>query len=195
MDDLLQALPPEMREEAERRWQERQRQLAATAPQESPEPIAEEETEAVAPAETGDAGCGLRVLDTNADGSISGADRQWRFLRLWFDDGDGEVSELEIESLYDLGVRQIDTGLGFYVDTDGDSEDIDTGDRIELAAVGIGNADRRRGVLVVDADRLARGGLLTLTDAAGAPLSGYQALGPGTLLVDASGNGVPAVCP
>ena len=51
------------------------------------------------------------------------------------------------------------------------------------------------GVLVVDADRLARGGLLTLTDAAGTPLSGYQPLGPDTLLVDARGNGEPAVCP
>jgi hypothetical protein len=211
IEDLLSVLPPEVQEEVERRWRDQQavsaptpeagsesRETAMEATMETePVPPAPEQQTELPTAETAEAlpPCGgFLLFDTNGDGLISGADRQWRFVRLWFDAGDGTLEETELESLFDLGVRQIDVGLRFYTNVDGDSEDVDAGDVIELTQVGRGNATRRRGALVIEADRLARGGVLVLIDSDGNSLSGYQPLGSGTLLADGDDVHHPLVC-
>ena len=138
---------------------------------------------------------GFHLLDTNGDGLVSGGDRQWRFLRLWFDNGDENLEEAELESLFERGVRQIDVNLRFYTNEDGDSEDVDAGELIELIQVGTGNSPRRTGVLVINSDRLTRDGVLTFFGSDGDPLSGYQPLDAGSFLAGETGDRVPVICP
>jgi hypothetical protein len=218
---LLETLPPETRAEVERRWRERQQEPGQipVAPPVSPprdevptpvepppedlvpQPPVEEspsvaaEVSEVADTVVGDSLCGgFPLLDSDRNGLISGGDRQWRFLRLWFDNGDGRVDETEIESLFTLGVQAIDVGLRFYVNTDGDSEDVDVDEYIRLRNVGKRGQRRRIGTLVVDGDRLARDGVMALTDPGGGALTGYQPLGSDTLLLPTDGRPTPVLC-
>lgn len=135
---------------------------------------------------------GVYRWDTNEDDLLSGGDRQWRFLRLWFDaDNDGSVDEDELESLFDLGVRMIDVELAYYLNDQGDKEDIDVDDRVWLRQVGKG---RRSGALVIDADRLVRDGRIWLTDADNVQLTGIQPLRPGIFLETKEGEKMPLLC-
>ena len=228
IQELLAALPPDVRDEVERRWAESQLPMPSVPAEpvppiedgmpepgdveisvppvpvdETPDiPLPEEEPMAdpgdQLPEPVADAGpaCGgFRWFDTIGDELVSGADRQWRFLRLWFDNGDGVTQEEELGSLFDLGVRMIDVDLRFYLDDEGNSEDVDAGERIELSLIGKGSAARPVGVLVIESDRLARGQVFTLTDLEGNALSGYQPLGAGTRLEDSAGQQTPIVCP
>lgn len=222
IEDLLTALPPEVRQEVERRWRDRLPTTEDLQPESTTgdegsvtetEPV--ESTVEVAPivdaipvvepvptpspseeiAESQLPCGGFHLFDTNGDGMISGADRQWRFLRLWFDNGDRNLDETELGSLFELGVRQIDVNLQFYTNEEGDSEDVDAGELIELIQVGTGNSPRRTGVLVINSDRLARDGVLTLSGSEGGPLSGYQPLDAESFLAGETGARIPLICP
>lgn len=222
MEDLLKSLPEEMLLELEKRWEEQQSEpptlepepdqvqesdpttpstgegstavptetepVVVVAPDQSP--TAEEPISALSPP------CGgFHLFDTNEDSLVSGGDRPWRFLRLWFDtDGDGAVSDLEIESLFDLGVRQIDVALRFYNSAAGDSEDVDVDELIWLRGVGKKIGSDRSGVLAIATDRLASDGRWKISDAQQAHLTGYQPLGTNTFLETEQGDRYPVVC-
>jgi len=218
IEDLLEILPEDVRQEVEQRWRERQAEkpedtdaAAELTPESGPEsepvidrqtaseaePIVEDENSSAEElvAETAPPCGGFHWFDTNQDSLVSGGDRQWRHLRLWFDNnGDGELEDAEIESLFELGVRQIDVGLRFYNNDEGDSEDVDVDDLIRLQRVGKGGANRRSGALVVAAERLARDGRSRLTDTEGTQLSGYQTLGSTTVLETSDGKRSPVLC-
>lgn len=139
--------------------------------------------------------CGtLTPLDSNEDGVLSGADRYWRYLRLELDGGAGMESQGPA-SLYDLGIRTIDVELKFYATPDKERGDIDVGEAIHIELVGKGRLAGESGVLVIDADRLARGGEVQLVDGSGTPLAGFQALRPGLALETTDGSRLPLLCP
>jgi len=199
IEDLLDALPQEVREEVERRWLEQQ--AASTAEPQPSEPEAVTAlppatvTPTPEPAAAAEPPCGrFYLLDSNEDTLVTGGDRQWRFLRLWFDNGDSNLEESEIESLFDLGVRAIDVELRFYTNDEGQAEDIDVDDLIWLRLVGDNKSGSRSGALVVEADRLARGGILRLTDTQGTVLSGFQPLGAEYFLETEDGVRIPVLC-
>jgi hypothetical protein len=215
---LLESLPPETRAEVERRWRDRQpppvepslpepaepptievpTPTATLPPEVLPQPQVETPAEPMmekAETTVDEPICGgFQLLDSDHNGLVSGADRQWRFLRLWFDNGDGQPEDDEIESLYTLGVEAIDVGLRFYTNSSGDSEDIDIDDTIQLRNVGKRGQRRRIGTLVVDSDRLARDGVVTLTDLQGYPLTGVQPLSGDRSLALAGGPPTPISC-
>jgi len=223
IEDLLEILPDDVRQEVERRWQESlaaenagEESLSTTtsgeAPQTEPELAAEVALEDepalenlpataegasvqedfVTPQQSPPCG-GFHLFDSNEDMMISGGDRQWRFLRLWFDDnGNGAIEESEIRSPFELGVRHIDVALRFYVNDQGESEDVDVDDLIWLRMVSKGQ--QRSGALVVDADRLVKDGRLWLTDASSGRLSGLQPLDPNGLLATREGAIHPLLC-
>ena len=198
-ESLLEALPPDLREEVERRWQELQAtSLEVPAAEESqseptvaapPEPDAGPEDFAPVPAEiaaspepTPASGpdaelepaleseaaqvlsepakeCdSLGPLDTNSDGVISASDRNWRYLRLRADMGSKSNSMGDLESLYDLGFREIDVNLRFYKLADGFTGDITLDDRIRFELLSKRKSGRRSMILFIQASRLARGG-------------------------------------
>lgn len=226
IEDLLEILPEDLRQEVEKRWREDQ----AGRPDEAPigalpgpepeidptlaerpsgepateselQPVREPEATLEVPADEPAATAvvppcgGFHLLDTNEDSVVSGGDRQWRYLRLWFDDnGNGSLEEEEIDSLFELGVRQIDVGLRFYINDEDDSEDVDVDDHIWLRRVGKGSAKRRSGALAVDVDRFVRDGRFWLTDDDGVQLTGYQPLGPAVLLHTNDGVQFPLLC-
>jgi hypothetical protein len=139
------------------------------------------------------AGCAaLGVFDSNGDDSISGLDRYWRYFKLWIDDGDGVIELTELSGLYDAGVAGLSTSLRSYIAAAGDSGDVWVGQVITLDLLGKTN---RQAVLVIDADRLARGGELELRDSADAALTGWQALGAATRVFSSEGDVRPLLCP
>jgi hypothetical protein len=222
IEDLLEILPDDVRQEVEQRWLESlvdeiegEEGLSTTsgdAPQTEPDLVSEavsadEPASEPPPGTEGEASVpedpvtppppppcgGFHLFDSNEDMMISGGDRQWRFLHLWFDDnGNGAIEESEIHSPFELGVRQIDVALGFYVNDQGESEDVDVDDLIWLRMVRKGQP--RSGALVVDADRLVKDGRLWLTDASSGRLSGLQPLDPNGLLATREGAIHPLFC-
>ncbi len=219
---LLESLPPELREEVERRWLELQAAevqpepvAGAAAPDPAPKPAPEPElqlepgpeSEPVVPSEVKPEPepepepepareCdSLGPLDTNGDGVISAGDRNWRYLRLRTEQGGRSASLGDLESLYDAGVREIDVNLGFYKLADGLAGDITVDDRIRLALIGKRKSTRQSTILFIQASRLARAGNLQLVDASGALLAGDQPLAPGMALLTAEGKRLPILCP
>ena len=153
------------------------------APESKPEP-------AVVPV------CGTLIpFDSNDDGVLSGADRYWRYLRLKLEGGGTGVEAEGPSSLYELGIRTIDVNLKFYTTPDKERGDIDVDEAIHFELVGNGRLVGEFGVLVVDADRLARGGEIQLVDGSGTLLAGVQALRPGLELETADGSRLPLLCP
>lgn len=220
IESLLKALPPEMREEIESRWRERQQaelpiaetELPPTIPSSDPsvseqpaplepsQPTAESPVPETAPEPAPSleprATCGtLGPLDTNEDGLISGGDRYWRYLRLWFDNGNGTLEEAEIESPFSLGIRQIDVGMGSFKDSDDAVGDIDVDDLVRLHLHSRGRSGTRTGVLIIEAGRLARGDELWLVDSSGTKLANYQPLTTELAFEFADGNRHPLSCP
>ena len=245
-ESLLQTLPPELREEVERRWLELQSPPAevvaeevqqdqpfvetpsgpaipvaaeAPAPQSDlppqpdvesqptlePEPeleatVTSEEDSGPAPEsvpepEPAKECDSLGPFDTNGDGVISAADRNWRYLRLRADMG-GRSSEIgDLESLYDLEIREIDVNLRFFKMADGATGDISVDDRIRFEVRGKRRSSRRTMILFIQASRLARGGALWVVDRSGSRLAGDQPLAPGMALQDADGQRLPILCP
>lgn len=223
-DELLKALSPELRDEVERRWEELQAappedlgegasdpvssiadspEPDDTAPVPEPElePEAEDQSPAVSevvsepepePAKECDS---LGPLDTNGDGVISATDRNWRYLRLRADMGGRSTNMVELESLYDLDIREIDVNLRFYKLSDGAAGDIFIDDRIRFELLGKRKSSRRSMILFIQASRLARSGELQLVDSSGALLAGDQPLAPGVALQTAEGSRLPLLCP
>ena len=135
----------------------------------------------------------LRPLDGNGDNLITGADRYWRHLHLWSDDGDGTVEKGEVERLFSHGIRALDVDLRTYKTAKGDVEDvwIDGQVRFELYRRG---RRQRSGLLMLDADGLLRGDDFRLLDTAGSVLTGMQTLRPGLRLEAADGTLYPLLC-
>ena len=137
----------------------------------------------------------LGPLDTNGDGVISASDRNWRYLRLRADMGGRSTNMVELESLYDLDIREIDVNLRFYELDDGAAGDIFIDDRIRFELLSKRKSGRRSMILFIQASRLARGGSLRLVDGSGALLAGDQPLAPGVALQTAEGSRLPLLCP
>jgi hypothetical protein len=245
---LLEALPPELKREVERRWLELQTAAAEVVAEEAPQdesivetpsepaiPVAAEATDPPSdlppppepdsqptlepepeleptvtseevsepapesmpepepePAKECDS---LGPFDTNGDGVISAADRNWRYLRLRADMGGRSTDMGDLESLYDLEIREIDVNLRFYKLSDGAAGDIFIDDRIRFDLLGKRKSSRRSMILFVQASRLARSGELQLVNSSGALLAGDQPLAPGVALQTAEGSRLPLLCP
>ena len=159
------------------------------APESEPSVISEVEPE---PAKECDS---LGPFDSNGDGVISASDRNWRYLRLRADIGGKSTSMGDLESLYDLGIREIDVNLRFYKSDDGAAGDIFIDDRIRFKLLSKRKSVRRSMILFIQASRLARGGSLRLIDGSGALLAGDQPLAPGVALQTAEGSRLPLLCP
>ncbi len=140
----------------------------------------------------------LLALDENGDGKVSSADRYWRYVYLWTDrNGDGRLQEREVESAYDRKVREIAVSLETFIRAKGNLGEIRVEDQIVLDLRGDGFSQRSRGddgVLVVDADALARGDGPRLLAAGGEPLAGYQAFRAG-LRLEVAGVVTELSCP
>lgn len=205
IEDLLEALPPELRQEVERRWEVRR------SPDRGPtDEIAEPKVEPPAlppPADTeaGDLArseeptaavlCShFKILDDNADDRVSGGDRYWRYLRLWNDDGDSRLTDSEIESLLQYGVKSLEVGLRSYMRADGSTGELDLADVLYLILESGKDATEGRRVLLLDASRLARGED-RLVDSDGGLLTGWIPIGRGLFLQSAEGMRAPLVCP
>ncbi len=163
-------------------------------PPPSPPRAAEEapaEPEPTPPAEPAPPRCGtLNVLDTNGDGRVSGADRYWRYLSLWKDDGDGSPEDAEVRSLYRHDVRHFSARLYSYTT----AKDADRGVWVEEAIYFDLPGRKARAALAIDAGRLARGGELWLEDSTGARLDGLQVLRSGLTWVGADGERTDVLC-
>jgi len=249
-ETLLETLPPELREEIERRWLELQNPPAEVVAEEAPqeEPIVETPSEPAIPvaAEATDPQpdlppppgpdsppmlepepefeptvtseevsepapegmpepepepepakeCdSLGPFDTNGDGVISAADRNWRYLRLRADMGGRSADMVDLESLYDLEIREIDVNLRFFKMADGATGDIFVDDRVRFELLGKRKSSRRTKILFIQASRLARGGALWVVDRSGSLLAGDQPLAPGMALQTAAGKRLPLLCP
>lgn len=191
LQELLEDLPPEARQEVERRWR-RERGLEPMAPAETgagrPESVVKPEPEIVpepsAPAvvarptpssepTVAAPACGtLAVLDSNGDGAITAADRYWRYLSLWKDDGDGVIEESELRSLYRHGIRRVSSRLYSYTTAKGVEGGVWVEDSIYFDLPGRGSP----AVLAINAGALARGDDLRLEDRAGVAQQGFQEL-------------------
>jgi len=138
----------------------------------------------------------MAAFDTNEDGVVSAGDRYWRYLRLWTDNGNGSVDEeLEIKSLYELEIREIRVELDYYGLPDNVSGDIRVGDEVQLVLVDPKRNSTSHATLVVQADRMSRGGNIWLADHSGQVLSGYQSVGPAIVATTQDGEHLPLVCP
>ena len=225
LEALLSTLPPDLRQEVERRWQARSEEPADTTPSPSApsEPTAEvaqpvpeqaeisESLEEPAAEVVADESASipeqatpsepecvhLAAFDTNGDRVISAGDRYWRYLRLWTDNGDGVVDEdLEIGSLFTLDIRDIRVELDYYSQPDDLTGDILVQDaEVKLLLDDAKGRPTKRATLVVQADRLSRGGEIRLTDASSRVLSGYQPIGPEVFTETEDGERLPLVCP
>ena len=224
LEALLSALPPELREEVERRWQERREaseretpippDLSSPSPDvaesveerdESPETVSEPAVEVVTesvvetlePASPSEPECvHLAAFDTNGDGVVSAADKYWRYLRLWTDNGDGVVDEdLEIESLFELDIREIRVELDYYSQPEDVTGDIELQDAVTLLLDDSRGRTPKAATLVVQADRMSRGGEIWLADPSGRVLTGYQPIGPSAFTETEEGTRQPLLCP
>jgi hypothetical protein len=199
IDRLLAELSPEAQVELERR--SREPLPGAGAPPAEPAapaaPVLPSAPDTVgpitgspAPQPTGPR-CGtLEILDTNEDGVISGTDRNWRYLSLWRDDGDGLVEKPEVESLFEHGIRRVSARLLSYVT----AKDVEGGVWVEDAIYFDLPGRQGRAKLVIDAGGLARGDRLWLEDDAGERLVGVLALTSGMTWVAAGGDPVAVLC-
>ena len=137
----------------------------------------------------------LAAFDSNNDRVVSAGDRYWRYLRLWNDNGDGIVDEeLEIDSLYELGIREIRVELDYYGLPNNVSGDITVGDQVQLILVDPKRNSAAPATLVVQAGRIARGGEIWIADESGAVLDGYQTIGPAIVAETSEGDRLPLVC-
>jgi hypothetical protein len=137
----------------------------------------------------------MAAFDTNADRIVSPGDRYWRYLRLWTDNGDGIVDEeLEIDSLFELDIREIRVELDYYGLRGDVSGDIRVGDQVQLVLIDPRRNSSAPATLVVQAGRMARGGYIWLADSSGQVLDGYQAVSPAIVAETDDGRRLPLVC-
>lgn len=137
----------------------------------------------------------LAAFDSNHDRVVSASDRYWRYLRLWSDNGDGIVDEeLEIDSLYELGIREIRVELDYYGLPNNVSGDITVGEQVQLILIDPKRNSAAPATLVVQAGRMARGGEIWIADQSGTVLDGYQSIGPTIVAETSGGQRLPLVC-
>jgi len=190
LDRILEELPPELRAEYERRLAARPDTPPPPEPAAPQPPPASEPEPAPEPAAP-EPRCGdLTILDSNGDGALTGLDRNWRYLALWKDDGDGEIDEKEVRSLFRHEIRRLGVRLVSYTTSKDADGAVWTEDRIYFDLPGRAS----QAVLVIDAGRLARGDELWLEDSTGSRLSGYQPLRAGIYWVFSSGERTPVLC-
>jgi hypothetical protein len=143
----------------------------------------------------------LEPFDTREDGRIDSGDRYWRYLYLWTDaDGDGEVAEREVRSVYEAGIRNISARLDRFEDKDGSGGLIRVGRWVVLDPLGDGfsgdiTGRTDDGALAVDASALGRFSGPRLLGPDGRPLEGMQPLRAGLSLREASGRVIELTCP
>ena len=138
----------------------------------------------------------LDHLDSNEDGRISSHDRYWRHLYLWADsNGDGQVQDGEVESAYELDVREISVNLDTFVRKKGNIGEIRVTDRLvfDTGSDGFGGADDR--VLVVEASKIKRGTGPEIFSASGESLEGYQPFQEGWRIKQDGGESTVLACP
>lgn len=142
-------------------------------------------------------GCNfLEVFDENQDGRVTSLDRYWRHLYLWSDaDGDGQVQDGEVESVYARNIRELATDLTIFVRKKGSLGEVrvETYPRLDVRGDGFGGGDD--GILVVDATRLKRGDGPDLRSATGDSLEGFQPFQAGQSIRYHEGQVVELVCP
>jgi hypothetical protein len=205
IDELVEALPPEARERLARRLagtpEPSPRDTAAEIPVAAAEPEPEPETQPpsqpVRRRLTRGPYCNfLEVLDSNQDGKVSAMDRYWRHLYLWADaDGDRQVDEGEVQSAYDLDVREIAVDLDTFLFKKGHIGEMRVADLVTLdvRGDGLGSGDDR--VLVVDATKLGRGSGPRISSASGEPLEGFQPFQEGWRIEHDGGQVTVLECP
>lgn len=221
LDELLESLPPELREAVEKRLDTPRspapppssppssRSLSPPAPpvtDPSPPPPPEvapppAEPPAAPPRRRfGRRICNtLRPFDTDGDGVVNARDRHWRHLYLWIDkNGDGVEDKREIVSPYDEKIEEIDADLATFEAAKKSWGEIRVTEHImlDLRGDGFGTGNGRDdAVLLVDASSLARGDGPQILDAQGEPLEGLQAFAPGWRLRQENGEIVRLDCP
>lgn len=140
------------------------------------------------PESAGPAPCrALAPLDTNGDAELSAADRYWRHLYLWFDDGDGEVEEKEVASVYEEGVRRIALDLSGFTTAASEHGRIEVGEAARFVFPGRSNR-REPGALAISNDGLERAGGPLVVDADGGVPRGTVPLRPSFSLREPSGR-------
>ncbi|MCP3957945.1 MAG: hypothetical protein GY719_08845 [bacterium] len=199
IDELMELLSPEIREEVRRRLAEPPTEAEPKA-EPTPAPAVTTPPPPLPRRIRRRRECNTLVpLDENADGKINAADRHWRHLFLWTDrNGDGQMQDREIESAYDRRVRELAVSLETFLHNKGSLGEVRVEDHIVLDLRGDGFADRSRrddGVLVVDATALARGQGPEIQGPAGETLDGYQAFRSGLRIQDTSGKVTEIDCP
>ncbi|MEM1203922.1 MAG: hypothetical protein AAGN66_11900 [Acidobacteriota bacterium] len=133
----------------------------------------------------------LAPFDSDADGKLTALDRHWRHAYLWTDDDrDGQLSEDEVESLYERGVREVALSLRSFVKGKGKkaaSFEIEMADLLIFDVRGNGFSTSGYGptgpagddgALAFDFDRVSSGGGPEALDAEGRPVTGLKALRP-----------------
>jgi hypothetical protein len=134
----------------------------------------------------------LYVLDSNGDGFVSGADRFWRYLGLWSDNGDGLLTDDEVQTLFKLRIRKVSARLYSYTTV----KDVDGGvwleDRIYFDLPGKGR--QSRATLTINAGGLARSDDFWLEDGEGNRLEGLIAIESGVAVVSATTGRHPILC-
>jgi hypothetical protein len=203
-DALLAPLTPRERELVEARLVE----LAEAAPPEAaadaPEPatppttppsVEQQPSSRPAPPPAMSPCRALAAFDRDADGIVSAVDRGWRHLYLWQDDGDGALEETEVSSLFERGVRALDTTSRTYTTATGFVGDLEIGDGVSLEVPSRRRGSGfERGELVVDNDGLRRAGEPTVRSAIGQELAGYQPLRRGSRLAASDGSELALPC-
>ncbi len=131
----------------------------------------------------------LEAFDGDGDDFLTAADRYWRHFYLLLDGKSGEI-----ESLFELGIRQVAIRLGSYTTDKGARGSIDVARTVRFELVGKAQKRALRGDLMIDADGLARGGELFLVDGGGATVEGHQALRPDLRLESSGGESRRLLC-
>jgi hypothetical protein len=197
LDALLASLPAELRDEVERRLSQERGEAVVALPPPAEVEVDTTVPEVVAapePAPAAESECAaLAVFDSNEDGFVSGLDRYWRYFKLWLDDGDGDIEEPELASLYDSGIAQISARLTHHTTVDGGSGDVWVEEGVVV--VDVPGRNSRSAVLLIDADRLARGGEMHLVAVDGAALTGFHAVGEAVVVALAGDELRPLLCP
>lgn len=222
-EELLESLPPGAREEIERRLEAAAAEAPGGSEREEDEieveqvveqqveeqeeerveemgavvaetriPLVEPSSETVE-AEVG--GCNpLAPFDSSQDGALNGSDRYWRHFYLWVDNGDGDIDEAEVKSLFDVGIRRVSLDL----------ESFTTAEK-EVGGIGFeewvvfelppNKSSVRRGALTVDSDALERGEGPRLLDAGRTAQRGFQPLRPGLFVATEAEELLELYCP
>ena len=180
---------------------------ASPVPTPEPAPKVEppiEQPKVAAPAPLRSRACNtLDVLDSDGDGALTGLDRHWRHLYLWFDrNGDGKMDERELEQPYDKGIRSISLNLRTFVrGKKKRARELPILDESYLLLDLDGDgwkgviSSSKDGALALDFDAVRRGDGPSYKDTSGKDLTGIEPFRPGWTVVSSDGTAVELRCP